>query len=129
MDTGIICFTMNGFVLAEKIAHLLVRQGHNVSVFAKSRYLKEVSAQQVKEPLQQWAKECSRRKEAVVFIGASGICSARSRTVGRRTKNMIRPSSCWMSRGNTVFRCCPVIWAAPTSLPVRSVRDSARLRY
>ena len=73
MDTGIICFTMNGFVLAEKIARLLVRQGHNVSVFAKSRYLKEVSAQQVKEPLQQWAKRMFETKEAVVFIGASGI--------------------------------------------------------
>ncbi len=78
MDTGIICFTMNGFVLAEKIAHLLVRQGHNVSVFAKSRYLKEVSAQQVKEPLQQWAKECSRRKKRLSLSVPAALQCAQS---------------------------------------------------
>ncbi len=73
MEIGIICFTMNGYVLAEETDRLLKKSGHRTEVFAKSRYLRDVDAIPVKDSLKLWTKKMFETKEAILFIGASGI--------------------------------------------------------
>ncbi|MGI6006868.1 MAG: cobalt-precorrin 5A hydrolase [Ruminococcus sp.] len=73
MKIGIICFTMNGFVLAEKIDAVLKKEGQITSLYTKSRYLRDVDAEPVKDSLQLWTKKMFETKDAILFIGASGI--------------------------------------------------------
>ncbi|MGI6011068.1 MAG: cobalt-precorrin 5A hydrolase [Ruminococcus sp.] len=73
MDIGIICFTMNGFILAEKIDSFMKKAGHETTVYTKSRYLRETEGEPVKDSLKLWAKKMFETKDAVIFIGAAGI--------------------------------------------------------
>ena len=73
MEKGIICFTMNGYVLAEETDRLLKKSGHRTEVFAKSRYLRDVDAIPVKDSLKLWTQKMFETKDAILFIGASGI--------------------------------------------------------
>lgn len=73
MEIAIISFTRNGFALSEKIIEILKRQEHCVECYVKSRYLQEEDAIHVEEPLPVWAGEMFASKDAIIFIGASGI--------------------------------------------------------
>ena len=73
MNIAIICFTMNGFVLAEKAETILTRAGHAPMVYTKSRNLRDVAAVSVKESLKLWTKKMYETMDAILFIGASGI--------------------------------------------------------
>lgn len=73
MDVALICFTMNGYVLAEKTEKILERAGHVPMLYTKSRNLREIAAISVKESLKLWTKKMYESKDAIIFIGASGI--------------------------------------------------------
>jgi len=73
MEIAVISFTRNGFALSEKIIAILKQQEHRTECYVKSRYLKEEDAIQVEEALPAWAGEMFVSKDAIIFIGASGI--------------------------------------------------------
>ncbi len=73
MEIGIICFTMNGFVLAENIDDYLKKTGHRTAVYTKSRYLRDVEAEPVRDSLKLWTKKMFETKDGLIFIGAAGI--------------------------------------------------------
>lgn len=73
MEIAIISFTRNGFALSGKIAEILKEHGHSVDCYVKSKYLKSKDAIFVEEPLPAWAGAMFAAKDAIIFIGASGI--------------------------------------------------------
>lgn len=73
MNVAVICFTINGYILAEKIEAVLASENDNVRVYTKSRYL-EGKGVNVNEPLKDWAEKIFASEDAIIFIGAAGIC-------------------------------------------------------
>lgn len=64
---------MNGFVLAENIDDYLKKTGHRTAVYTKSRYLRDVEAEPVRDSLKLWTKKMFETKDGLIFIGAAGI--------------------------------------------------------
>ncbi|MCI8814015.1 MAG: cobalt-precorrin 5A hydrolase [Lachnospiraceae bacterium] len=74
MKAGIISFSRRGFELGETLKEGLKRQGWQVEVYGKSRYMGEGSqAGQVKESVGQWTGENFSRMDALIYVGACGI--------------------------------------------------------
>ena len=69
MKLSIICFSMTGFVTAKKLKTGLEKQGHDVSLAAKSKYLED----SIKESVGEWSKDRFTRDDGIVFVGACGI--------------------------------------------------------
>ena len=74
MKVALICFTINGYVLGEKIEELFKENKDEVSFFTKSRYLENAGKIPVMGFLHDWAGDMFETKDAIVFIGAAGIC-------------------------------------------------------
>ena len=74
MKIALICFTINGYVLAEKIEGALKENKDEVFFFTKSRYLENEGKDPVMGFLREWTKEMFETKDAIVFVGAAGIC-------------------------------------------------------
>lgn len=73
MEIAIISFTRNGFALSGKITEILKAQEHCVECYVKSKYLKNEDAIFVEGALPAWAGAMFASKDAIIFIGASGI--------------------------------------------------------
>ena len=74
MKVALICFTINGYVLGERIEGLLEENGDEVSFFTKSRYLEDAGKNPVMGFLHEWTGRMFETKDALIFIGAAGIC-------------------------------------------------------
>lgn len=74
MKISLICFTLNGYILAEKIKDVLSASPDEAVVYTKSRYLGEDSGIPVKVPLKEWAGQMFESCDALIFVGALGIC-------------------------------------------------------
>ena len=74
MDAAVICFTLNGYILAQKVKKLFDEKKDNAEIYTKSQYLKGFEGREVSVPLKDWAGEMFKTRDALVFIGACGIC-------------------------------------------------------
>lgn len=64
-----ICFTLTGFHTGEKLKKNLEKEGHAVSLAAKSMYLSD----SIKESTKEWAGMQFPVSDGIIFIGAAGI--------------------------------------------------------
>ena len=74
MKTAIICFTINGYITAKRVRDALSCFGDEAELFTKSRFLDEEDAVCVDIPLRDWTFRMFSEKDAIIFIGAAGIC-------------------------------------------------------
>ena len=74
MKTAVICFTINGYITAKRVRDALFCFGDEAELFTKSRYLNEEDAKRVDISLREWTFGMFGEKDAVIFIGAAGIC-------------------------------------------------------
>lgn len=74
MKAGIISFSRRGFALGERLKEGLERQGWQVEVYAKSRYMEDEGQKiQVKESVGEWTGKNFSRMDALIYVGACGI--------------------------------------------------------
>lgn len=74
MKAGIISFSRRGFALGERLKEGLERQGWQVEVYAKSRYMGDEGQKiQVKESVGEWTGKSFSRMDALIYVGACGI--------------------------------------------------------
>ncbi len=73
MNLAIVCFTLNGFILSKQIKEAMEKKGHKVVLFTKSRYLQEEDAFVMEESLKAWTEKRFADKDAILFVGATGI--------------------------------------------------------
>lgn len=69
MKISMICFSMTGAATAEKLKQGLEKQGNEVSLFSKSKYLEN----SVSVSTEQWAGERFCLDDGLIFVGACGI--------------------------------------------------------
>ena len=69
MKISVICFSMTGAATAEKLKQGLEKQGNEVSLFSKSKYLEN----SVSVSTEQWAGERFCLDDGLIFVGACGI--------------------------------------------------------
>lgn len=69
MKTAIICFSLTGCETAEKIKEFLEKQGHEIRLAKKSRYIPDAEPVNVDK----WTKEQFAWADGIVFVGACGI--------------------------------------------------------
>ena len=74
MKIAVICFTINGYITAKRVRDALFCFGDDAELFTKSRYLNEEDAKRVDISLREWTFGMFGEKDAVIFIGAAGIC-------------------------------------------------------
>lgn len=69
MKISIICFTLTGQQIGEKLKKALEEQEHAVSLYTKSKYIPE----SIKESTKEWAGKQFESADGIIFIGATGI--------------------------------------------------------
>lgn len=69
MKTAILSFTKSGYVLAGKIAEILVKTGHEAFCAVKC----EEEADSIDCPAAEWVKKKFQEQDALFFVGAAGI--------------------------------------------------------
>lgn len=69
MKISLICFSLSGLAVMEKLKLFLEKEGAFVKTAAKSRYIPE----SLEISLTEWCKEQFEEADAIVFIGACGI--------------------------------------------------------
>lgn len=69
MKTAIVCFSLTGYQTGERLMNGLRREGYEVTLTGKSKYLLESMSISVGE----WTKERFKDSDAIVFVGACGI--------------------------------------------------------
>ena len=74
MKIAIICFTLNGYILAEKIRDYLEKSGDEARLYTKSVYLNEAGGIPIEDSLKDWTKQMFASQDAIIFVGAAGIC-------------------------------------------------------
>ena len=74
MKAAVICFTLNGYIPARKALAALSENGDEAQLFTKSRYLEGAGGTPVEEPLSEWTGRMFACMDAVIFVGAAGIC-------------------------------------------------------
>lgn len=73
MKLAVVSFTENGSRLNQGIRELLTREGVDVEAFTKERYAEKYGIEPLNTPLFDWTAEMFDTKDAILFIGASGI--------------------------------------------------------
>ncbi len=73
MKIAMICFTINGCLLAEKSKDYLENKQHQVTIYSKSEYLTQPALHPLQVSLKEWTGEMFRTMDGIVFVGASGI--------------------------------------------------------
>ena len=69
MKTGIICFSLRGCETAEQIGQDLAKQGHEIRLAKKSRYIQDAEPVNVDD----WTREQFSWADHIIFVGACGI--------------------------------------------------------
>lgn len=69
MKISVICFSMTGAATAAKLKQGLEKQGNEVTLFCKSKYLEN----SISVSTQQWAGGRFREDDGMIFVGACGI--------------------------------------------------------
>lgn len=69
MKLSIICFSMTGYATAEKLKEGLEKQGHDILLASKSKYLKN----SIKESVGEWSGSRFIKDDGIIFVGACGI--------------------------------------------------------
>ena len=69
MKISLICFSLTGNALGERLCRDLEAEGHKVTLAGKSKYLPDP----IKESTKEWAGNAFAESDAVIFIGACGI--------------------------------------------------------
>lgn len=73
MNIAVISFTRSGYDLSSRIKAVLAKHQHLVEMFVKSKYLQDTDAMLVEASLPEWAGRMFHEKDAIIFVGASGI--------------------------------------------------------
>ena len=73
MKLAVISFTQRGSRLNQAVSELLSRQGMDVESTALKKYAEDFSLLPLEEPLKDWTGHMFETKDAILFIGASGI--------------------------------------------------------
>lgn len=68
-----ICFTQAGFTLLRWIQEILQKEGHDTEIAVKSRFAEKNKEAELKEDLKTWTEKRFRDKDALIFVGATGI--------------------------------------------------------
>ncbi len=74
MRIDLISFTECGAKLGYELMRALKGQGHEIQGFTMEKYALSSGLLPLKEPLKAWTKRAFYRKDALIFIGATGIC-------------------------------------------------------
>lgn len=69
MKTGIICFSLRGCETAEQIGQAMEKQGHEIRLAKKSRYIQDAEPVNVDD----WTREQFSWADHIIFVGACGI--------------------------------------------------------
>lgn len=73
MKTAIICFSDQGFHLAQSLQAGLEKFGFETEISVKSRHVQNADECNITETLSSWTERQFREKHAIFFIGACGI--------------------------------------------------------
>lgn len=73
MKTAIICFSLQGLKLAQKLQTGLGCLGFETEISVKSRHIQENQVFCIEESLNDWTGRQFPQKEALIFVGACGI--------------------------------------------------------